>query len=123
MIVFAFSLLFVAVAGESEPAYQIGTNSDPSGGHNCSMNYCTATNNDQQNNCYARWWVDFDAVSPWGSCTSAVFIPGPCTTDSRGCTVQESDGTCDYECHTGTERAQTWATEQWVWVMAHIPHM
>lgn len=122
MSILAFFPL-LSFAGESTPLYEIGTNSDTSGGHGCTYNYCTQSNNQQQDECFSRWQADQDEHEPWGTCTLPTFISGSCGTDLNGCTVQTTDGICQYQCFSGTEISGAWMTEEWNWVKAHIPHL
>lgn len=117
-----FSLL--SFAGESEPAYQVGTNSDTSGGHGCTQDYCASANNAQYNQCIARWQQANTVYELYGGgCFSPTWVPGYCTTDFAGCRIQGEDGICYYECHDGFWYGGLDLVEDWDWVKAHIPHM
>lgn len=91
--------MLAAFAGESEPDYTVGSNSDTSHEPGCTQDYCTPANTSDNIECAALWAGDqavFYTLN--GGCTPYIFSPASCERASNGCLYQDGDSYCMYAC-------------------------
>lgn len=90
--------LFTAYAGESEPDYTVGSNSDVNQ-PTCTNDYCTPANNNDNIACAALWASDETLfLGLHGTCSPYIFVGAACMPAPSGCIYQATDSSCLYSC-------------------------